>query len=170
MNTPSAFSSCLNQRILSRPGIGWSSPTMAVHKDRRRVSKDNLALAVERTSKMPWSTNRKLSLPSCTQSITKVSQYLTPSPSFDSSFLGKTRTSVCGLLPLGRNETPGVICWSLKEGEQYIWSTSHSSPYLRSSGFIRCPVNPSYMESRFFWIPLKYCSPVQRIPNLRENK
>ncbi|MCJ1428678.1 hypothetical protein MMC29_006589 [Sticta canariensis] len=51
LNTPSAFSSCLNQRILSRPGIGWSSPTMAVHKDRRRVSKDNLALAVRKDFK-----------------------------------------------------------------------------------------------------------------------
>lgn len=51
LNTPSAFSSSLNQRILSRPGIGWSSPTMAVHKDRRRVSKDNLALAVRKDFK-----------------------------------------------------------------------------------------------------------------------
>lgn len=51
LNTPSAFSSSFNQRILSRPGIGWSSPTMAVHKDRRRVSKDHLALAVRKDFK-----------------------------------------------------------------------------------------------------------------------
>lgn len=51
LNTPSAFSSSFNQRILSRPGIGRSSPTMAMHKDRRRVSKDNLALAVRKDFK-----------------------------------------------------------------------------------------------------------------------
>lgn len=51
LNTPSAFSSSFNQRILSRPGIGWSSPTMAVHKNRRRVSKDNLALAARKDFK-----------------------------------------------------------------------------------------------------------------------
>ena len=51
LQTPSAFSSSYNQRILSRPGIGWSSPTMAVHKDRRRVSKDVLALAVRKDFK-----------------------------------------------------------------------------------------------------------------------
>lgn len=51
LNTPSAFSSSFNQRILSRPGIGSSSPTMAVHKDRQRVSKDRLALAVRKDFK-----------------------------------------------------------------------------------------------------------------------
>lgn len=51
LQTPSAFSSSYNQRILSRQGIGWSSPTMAVHKDRRRVSKDALALAVRKDFK-----------------------------------------------------------------------------------------------------------------------
>lgn len=51
LKTPSAFSSSFNQRILSRPGIGWSSPTMAVHKNRRRISKDNLALAVRKDFK-----------------------------------------------------------------------------------------------------------------------
>lgn len=51
LNTPSAFSSSYNQRILCRPGIGWASPTMALHKDRRRVTKESLALAVRKDFK-----------------------------------------------------------------------------------------------------------------------
>lgn len=34
--------------ILSKVGIGRYSPTMAQHKDRRRVSKEHLALAVRK--------------------------------------------------------------------------------------------------------------------------
>jgi len=43
LNTPSAFSSSYNQILLSQPGIGRMSPTMARHKERRRQSKDHLA-------------------------------------------------------------------------------------------------------------------------------
>lgn len=38
----------MNQIILSNPGIGRYSPTMARHQDRRRVSKEQLALAVRK--------------------------------------------------------------------------------------------------------------------------
>ncbi|KAI9876019.1 MAG: hypothetical protein M1830_007534 [Pleopsidium flavum] len=48
LNTPSAFSRSMNQIILSNPGIGRYSPTMARHQDRRRVSKEQLALAVRK--------------------------------------------------------------------------------------------------------------------------
>jgi len=48
LNTPSAFSSEYNQLILSRPGIGRLSPTMARRKDQRRQSKDQLANAVRK--------------------------------------------------------------------------------------------------------------------------
>ncbi|SLM40804.1 like protein mitochondrial [Lasallia pustulata] len=48
LNTPSAFSSPSNHMILSKVGIGRYSPTMAQHKDRRRVSKEHLALAVRK--------------------------------------------------------------------------------------------------------------------------
>ena len=37
-----------NQRMLTRPGIGQLSPTMARHRDRRRVGKQELALAVRK--------------------------------------------------------------------------------------------------------------------------
>ena len=48
LDTPSAFSSSLNQMILqnSASGVGRRSPTMARAKDRRRVGRDRLALAV----------------------------------------------------------------------------------------------------------------------------
>lgn len=48
LDTPPAFSSAYSQYILTRPGIAASSPTMALHKDRRRASKDRLALAVRK--------------------------------------------------------------------------------------------------------------------------
>jgi len=48
LNTPAAFASPFNQAILTKPGIGQYSPTMARRKDRRRVHKDNLALAVRK--------------------------------------------------------------------------------------------------------------------------
>jgi len=38
----------MNQIVLSNPGIGRYSPTMARHQDRRRVSKEQLALAVRK--------------------------------------------------------------------------------------------------------------------------
>lgn len=43
LNTPANFTNAYNQRMLSRPGIGQMSPTMARQKDRRRVSKEHLA-------------------------------------------------------------------------------------------------------------------------------
>ncbi|KAI9811406.1 MAG: hypothetical protein M1832_000896 [Thelocarpon impressellum] len=46
--TPAAFASPLNQMVLSNPGIGRHSPTMARRLDRRRVGKDQLALAVRK--------------------------------------------------------------------------------------------------------------------------
>lgn len=48
LNTPSAFSRSMNQIVFSNPGIGRYSPTMARHQDRRRVSKEQLALAVRK--------------------------------------------------------------------------------------------------------------------------
>jgi hypothetical protein len=46
--TPSAFTSIQRQALLTNPGIGRHSPTMARQKDKRRVSKDQLALAVRK--------------------------------------------------------------------------------------------------------------------------
>ena len=48
LSTPAAFTSPLNQALLTNPGIGRQSPTMARKKDKRRVSKDQLALAVRK--------------------------------------------------------------------------------------------------------------------------
>ena len=48
LKTPSAFSSEYNQLILSRPGIGRFSPTMARERRKRRQSKDQLANAVRK--------------------------------------------------------------------------------------------------------------------------
>jgi hypothetical protein len=46
--TPSAFTSIQRQALLTNPGIGRHSPTRARQKDKRRVSKDQLALAVRK--------------------------------------------------------------------------------------------------------------------------
>lgn len=48
LDTPPAFISSYNQRMLTRPGIGQHSPTMARHRARRRTGKDVLALAVRK--------------------------------------------------------------------------------------------------------------------------
>ncbi|KAF6234472.1 hypothetical protein HO173_007097 [Letharia columbiana] len=48
LNTPPAFISSYNQRMLTRPGIGQHSPTMARHRARRRTGKAVLALAVRK--------------------------------------------------------------------------------------------------------------------------
>ncbi|KAF7198430.1 hypothetical protein HII31_00169 [Pseudocercospora fuligena] len=48
IQTPPAFSSPYRQAILTNPGIGRQSPTMARKKERRRISKENLALAVRK--------------------------------------------------------------------------------------------------------------------------
>jgi hypothetical protein len=48
LNTPSGFKSSYNHIILSRPGIGKLSPTMARAKDQRRQSKDQLANSVRK--------------------------------------------------------------------------------------------------------------------------
>ncbi|KAK5138203.1 hypothetical protein LTR08_004898 [Meristemomyces frigidus] len=46
--TPAAFSSPLNQARLTNPGIGRQSPTMARRKEKRRISKEQLATAVRK--------------------------------------------------------------------------------------------------------------------------
>ena len=46
--TPAAFTSPLNQALLTNPGIGRQSPTMARKKEKRRVAKEQLALAVRK--------------------------------------------------------------------------------------------------------------------------
>lgn len=48
LSSPAAFTSPLNQALLSNPGIGRQSPTMARRKEKRRVSKEQLALAVRK--------------------------------------------------------------------------------------------------------------------------
>lgn len=48
LSTPAAFTSSLNQALLTNPGIGRQSPTMARKKEKRRVSKEQLALAVRK--------------------------------------------------------------------------------------------------------------------------
>jgi histone deacetylase complex subunit SAP30 len=48
METPSAFNSIRNQFLLSNPGIGRQSPTMARRKTKRKVPKEQLALAVRK--------------------------------------------------------------------------------------------------------------------------
>jgi hypothetical protein len=48
MDTPSAFSSEYNELLLTRPGIGRFSPTLARRRDQRRQGKDQLANAVRK--------------------------------------------------------------------------------------------------------------------------
>lgn len=48
LSTPAAFTSPLRQALLTNPGIGRQSPTMARKRDQRRISKDQLALAVRK--------------------------------------------------------------------------------------------------------------------------
>ncbi|EME79771.1 uncharacterized protein MYCFIDRAFT_124978, partial [Pseudocercospora fijiensis CIRAD86] len=48
IQTPPAFSTPYRQAILTNPGIGRQSPTMARKKEKRRISKENLALAVRK--------------------------------------------------------------------------------------------------------------------------
>lgn len=48
LKIPPAFGSSHNFGILSRPGIGQYSPTMARQRERRRVSKERLLLAVKK--------------------------------------------------------------------------------------------------------------------------
>jgi len=48
LSTPAAFTSPLRQALLSNPGIGRQSPTMARKKEKRRISKEQLALAVRK--------------------------------------------------------------------------------------------------------------------------
>jgi len=48
LTTPAAFASPYNQALLTNPGIGRQSPTMARRKDKRRVPKEVLALAVRK--------------------------------------------------------------------------------------------------------------------------
>ena len=46
--SPAAFTSPLHQAILTNPGIGRHSPTMARKKENRRISREQLALAVRK--------------------------------------------------------------------------------------------------------------------------
>lgn len=48
LQSPAAFTTPLNQALLTNPGIGRQSPTMARRKDKRRISKEQLALAVRK--------------------------------------------------------------------------------------------------------------------------
>lgn len=48
LNVPSAFRSQINAAVLSTPGIGKHSPTMAIRKEKRKASKEQLALAVRK--------------------------------------------------------------------------------------------------------------------------
>ncbi|KAK4629524.1 hypothetical protein CLAFUW4_07861 [Fulvia fulva] len=48
LSTPAAFTTPYRQALLTNPGIGRQSPTMARKKDKRRVAKDQLALAVRK--------------------------------------------------------------------------------------------------------------------------
>ncbi|KAK5107775.1 hypothetical protein LTR62_000699 [Meristemomyces frigidus] len=48
LQSPAAFTSPYNQALLSNLGIGRQSPTMARRKDRRRVAKEQLAMAVRK--------------------------------------------------------------------------------------------------------------------------
>ena len=48
LNIPSAFRSSVNAAVLSTPGIGKNSPTMAQKKDKRKINKEQLALAVRK--------------------------------------------------------------------------------------------------------------------------
>ena len=48
LETPPAFISSYNQRMLTRPGIGRHSPTIARHRARQRIGKEVLALAVRK--------------------------------------------------------------------------------------------------------------------------
>ena len=48
LSSPAAFTSPLNQALLTNPGIGRQSPTMARKKEKRRISKEQLALAVRK--------------------------------------------------------------------------------------------------------------------------
>ncbi|EME44084.1 hypothetical protein DOTSEDRAFT_71777 [Dothistroma septosporum NZE10] len=48
LSTPAAFTTPYRQALLTNPGIGRQSPTMVRKKEKRRVSKDQLALAVRK--------------------------------------------------------------------------------------------------------------------------
>ncbi|KAI9662830.1 MAG: hypothetical protein M1821_007877 [Bathelium mastoideum] len=48
VDSPSAFYSPLNQALLTNPGIGRHSPTIARRKGKTKVSKEQLALAVRK--------------------------------------------------------------------------------------------------------------------------
>lgn len=48
LETPPAFHSQRNRALLTNPGIGRASPTMVHKKKQRKVSKDQLALAVRK--------------------------------------------------------------------------------------------------------------------------
>lgn len=48
LSNPAAYTSPLNQALLTNPGIGRQSPTMARKREKRRTSKEQLALAVRK--------------------------------------------------------------------------------------------------------------------------
>ncbi|KAL8798312.1 MAG: hypothetical protein Q9182_006773, partial [Xanthomendoza sp. 2 TL-2023] len=48
LQVPAAFDSISNERVLSRTGVSRRSPTMVIHRARRKISKEQLALAVKK--------------------------------------------------------------------------------------------------------------------------
>lgn len=48
LQVPPAFGSTFNQRSLCRSGVGKRSPTMARHVGQRKISQEQLALAVKK--------------------------------------------------------------------------------------------------------------------------
>lgn len=48
LDAPPTFHSSLNAAVLNAPGIGNYSPTMARKRDKRRMPKEHLALAVRK--------------------------------------------------------------------------------------------------------------------------
>ncbi|KAL8939877.1 MAG: hypothetical protein Q9211_002544 [Gyalolechia sp. 1 TL-2023] len=48
LQVPPPFGSAFNERILCRRGVGRRSPTMARHAQRRKISKEQLAVAVKK--------------------------------------------------------------------------------------------------------------------------
>ncbi|EMC93275.1 hypothetical protein BAUCODRAFT_36950 [Baudoinia panamericana UAMH 10762] len=48
LSNPAAFTSPYHQALLTNPGLGRQSPTMARRREKRRISKEQLALAVRK--------------------------------------------------------------------------------------------------------------------------
>ncbi|KAF2864531.1 hypothetical protein K470DRAFT_5521 [Piedraia hortae CBS 480.64] len=48
LRTPAGFSSLYHQALLTNPGIGRQSPTMAKKRNKRRIARDQLAATVRK--------------------------------------------------------------------------------------------------------------------------